>query len=93
MRGAEVGENVNINAGSIKVNYDGVKKHKTFIWDNKFIGCKTNLVAPINIEKNVFIAAGSTVTRDVPEGSLAITRGRQINKSDYFNNLIKPKWY
>ena len=87
---AEVGENVNFGAGSITVNYDGVKKHKTIIGDNVFIGCNTNLVAPINIEKNVFIAAGSTVTKDIPEGSLAIARGKQINKSDYFKNLIKP---
>ena len=87
---AEVGENVNFGAGSITVNYDGVKKHKTTIGDNVFIGCNTNLVAPIKIEKNVFIAAGSTVTKDVPEGSLAIARGKQINKSDYYKNLIKP---
>jgi bifunctional UDP-N-acetylglucosamine pyrophosphorylase / glucosamine-1-phosphate N-acetyltransferase len=68
---AVVGENVNFGAGSITVNYDGVSKHKTTIGDNVFIGCNTNLVAPIIIEKNVFIAAGSTVTKDVPEGSLA----------------------
>jgi bifunctional UDP-N-acetylglucosamine pyrophosphorylase / glucosamine-1-phosphate N-acetyltransferase len=88
---AVVGENVNFGAGSITVNYDGVNKHKTIIGDNVFIGCNTNLVAPITIEKNVFIAAGSTVTKDVPEGSLAIARGKQINKSDYYNNLIRPK--
>ncbi len=88
---ATVGQNVNFGAGSITVNYDGVKKHHTNIGDNVFIGCNTNLVAPLNIGKNVFIAAGSTVTKDVPEGALAIARGKQINKSDYFKNLIKPK--
>jgi bifunctional UDP-N-acetylglucosamine pyrophosphorylase/glucosamine-1-phosphate N-acetyltransferase len=88
---ATVGQNVNFGAGSITVNYDGVNKHHTYIGDNVFIGCNTNLVAPLNIEKNVFIAAGSTVTKNVPEGSLAIARGKQINKSDYFKNLIKPK--
>jgi len=88
---ASVGQNVNFGAGSITVNYDGINKNHTNIGDNVFIGCNTNLVAPLNIEKNVFIAAGSTVTKDVPEGSLAIARGKQINKADYFNNLIKPK--
>jgi bifunctional UDP-N-acetylglucosamine pyrophosphorylase/glucosamine-1-phosphate N-acetyltransferase len=88
---ATVGKNVNFGAGSITVNYDGINKNHTNIGDNVFIGCNTNLVAPLNIEKNVFIAAGSTVTKNVPEGSLAISRGKQINKADYFNNLIKPK--
>jgi bifunctional UDP-N-acetylglucosamine pyrophosphorylase/glucosamine-1-phosphate N-acetyltransferase len=86
-----VGQNVYFGAWSITVNYDGVNKHRTNIGDNVFIGCNTNLVAPLNIEKNVFIAAGSTVTKDVPEGSLAIARGKQINKADYYNNLIGPK--
>jgi bifunctional UDP-N-acetylglucosamine pyrophosphorylase/glucosamine-1-phosphate N-acetyltransferase len=88
---ATVGQNVNFGAGSITVNYDGVNKHRTNIGDNVFIGCNTNLVAPLNVEKNVFIAAGSTVTKDIPEGSLAIARGKQINKVDYYKNLIKPK--
>jgi bifunctional UDP-N-acetylglucosamine pyrophosphorylase/glucosamine-1-phosphate N-acetyltransferase len=76
---ATVGQYVNFGAGSITVNYDGISKHRTNISDNVFIGCNTNLVAPLNIDKNVFIAAGSTVTKDVPEGSLAIARGKQIN--------------
>jgi bifunctional UDP-N-acetylglucosamine pyrophosphorylase/glucosamine-1-phosphate N-acetyltransferase len=88
---AVVGQNVNFGAGSITVNFDGVNKHRTNIGDNVFIGCNTNLVAPITIERNVFIAAGSTVTKDVPEGSLAIARGQQINKKDYYKNLIQPK--
>jgi len=87
----QTGENVNFGCGSITVNYDGVKKHKTIIGDDVFIGCNTNLVAPISIGDNVFIAAGSTVTKDVPKGALAIARNRQINKADYKKNLINPK--
>lgn len=84
-----VGRNVNFGSGSITVNFDGVLKHKTIIGDNVFIGCNVNLVAPINIGDNVFLAAGSTVTEDVPTGSLAIARNRQINKEDYASNLIR----
>lgn len=88
---SNVGSRVNFGCGSITVNYDGVSKHKTNIGDDVFIGCNVNLVAPLNISNNVFIAAGSTVTKDVPEGSLAIARGKQVNKADYFTHLIKPK--
>ena len=88
---AEVGERVNFGCGSITVNYDGVKKHKTLIGNDVFIGCNVNMVAPISISDNVFIAAGSTVTKDIPKGSLAIARNQQINKEDYFKYLIKPK--
>ena len=88
---AIVGNNVNFGAGSITVNFDGLKKHQTIIGDDVFIGCNTNLVAPIKIEDKVFIAAGSTVTKDVPSNSLAIARGFQINKKDYYKHLIKPK--
>lgn len=86
-----VGRNVNFGAGSITVNYDGLKKHQTIIGDDVFIGCNVNLIAPISIGDNVFLAAGSTVTQDVPTGSMAIARNRQVNKSDYYENLIKPK--
>jgi bifunctional UDP-N-acetylglucosamine pyrophosphorylase/glucosamine-1-phosphate N-acetyltransferase len=88
---AEVGSNVNFGCGSITVNYDGVNKHKTKIGDDVFIGCNVNMVAPLTIEDEVFIAAGSTVTTDVPKGSLSIARNQQINKADYYHNLIKPK--
>lgn len=88
---AEVGERVNFGCGSVTVNYDGVKKHKTIIGNDVFIGCNVNMVAPINISDNVFIAAGSTVTKDIPKGSLAIARNQQINKEDYYKYLIKPK--
>ena len=73
------------------VNYDGVYKHKTVIGDDVFIGCNVNLVAPISVGDNVFIAAGSTVTKDIPKGAFSIARNQQINKDDYAKNLIKPK--
>lgn len=85
------GDNVNFGCGSITVNYDGINKHKTIIGNDVFIGCNTNLVAPINVGNNVFIAAGSTVTKDIPEGALAIARNKQINKADYAKNFIRPK--
>jgi len=88
---ATTGDNVNFGCGSITVNYDGVNKHQTVIGNDVFIGCNTNLVAPVSIGDNVFIAAGSTVTRDVPKGALAIARNHQINKEDYAKNFIRPK--
>ena len=86
-----VGSRVNFGCGSITVNYDGVKKHVTHIEDDVFIGCNVNLIAPIKVSSNSFIAAGSTVTHDVPKGSLAIARNKQINKEDYAKHFIKPK--
>ncbi len=88
---ATTGENVNFGCGSVTVNYDGVQKHKTIIGNDVFIGCNTNLVAPITIGDEVFIAAGSTVTKDVPKGAMAIARNHQINKADYTKHLIRPK--
>ncbi|MCK9234899.1 MAG: bifunctional UDP-N-acetylglucosamine diphosphorylase/glucosamine-1-phosphate N-acetyltransferase GlmU [Acholeplasmataceae bacterium] len=88
---ASVGNNVNFGCGSITVNFDGVNKNPTIIEDDVFIGCNVNLIAPIKIGKQVFIAAGSTVTKDVPAGSLSIARSQQINKADYYSHLIKPK--
>ena len=80
---AMVGENVNIGAGTITCNYDGEKKNPTFIEDNVFIGSGTELVAPVTVHRNSFIAAGSTITEDVPENALAIARQRQANISDW----------
>lgn len=77
------GKNVNFGCGVVTVNYDGKIKHKTTIEDNVFIGCNVNLVAPITIKENSYIAAGSTITNDVPPKSLSIARTRQINKEDY----------
>lgn len=88
---SNVGKNVNFGCGSVTVNYDGIKKHQTIIGDDVFIGCNVNLIAPITISDEVFIAAGSTVTKDIPKGALAIARNKQVNKEDYYSHLIKPK--
>jgi bifunctional UDP-N-acetylglucosamine pyrophosphorylase/glucosamine-1-phosphate N-acetyltransferase len=77
---AVIGERVNIGAGTITCNYDGAHKHRTTIGDGVFVGSDSNLVAPITIAANSYIAAGSTVTEDVPEGALALGRARQTNK-------------
>lgn len=88
---AEVGENVNIGCGSITVNYDGKNKYLTKIEDEAFVGCNSNLVAPVTIEKGAYIAAGSTITNNVPSESLAIARARQVNKENYVKNLNSKK--
>ncbi len=79
----DVGEKTNIGCGVIFSNYDGVKKHRTVIGKNCFIGCNTNLVPPVNVGDNAFIAAGSTITEDVPAGALGIARARQVNKEGW----------
>lgn len=77
---SDVGSNVNFGCGTVTVNYDGNHKHRTKIGDNAFIGCNTNLVAPVEVAENAFTAAGSTITDDVPADSLAIARAKQVNK-------------
>lgn len=84
---AEVGENVNIGCGSITVNYDGKNKYLTKIEDNVFIGCNSNLVAPVTVGEGAYVAAGSTITEDVPQQALSVARARQVNKEDYVKNL------
>ncbi|MNH23012.1 Bifunctional protein GlmU [compost metagenome] len=84
---AEIGNNVNIGCGSITVNYDGKNKFQTIIEDDVFVGCNTNLVAPVKVGKGSFIAAGSTITKEVPEDALAIARARQENKPNYVSKL------
>ena len=79
----EVGEKCNIGCGTITCNYDGFNKSKTKIGDHVFIGSNTNLVAPIEVGDNAFVAAGSTITDDVPEYALAIARGSQVNKENW----------
>ncbi len=74
---AELGRDVNIGAGTITCNYDGVNKHKTTIEDGAFIGSNSQLVAPVTIGKGAYVGAGSTITKDVPPGSLALTRSPQ----------------
>ncbi|KPU42801.1 bifunctional protein GlmU [Oxobacter pfennigii] len=80
---SEVGKNVNIGCGTVTVNYDGRNKHKTIIGDNVFVGCNANLVAPVKINDNSYVAAGSTITDEVPEGALAIAREKQTNKEGW----------
>jgi bifunctional UDP-N-acetylglucosamine pyrophosphorylase/glucosamine-1-phosphate N-acetyltransferase len=77
---AIIGERVNIGAGTITCNYDGVHKHRTTVGDGVFVGSDSNLVAPITIGAGSYIAAGSTITEDVPEGALALGRSRQVTK-------------
>ncbi|PKR82936.1 bifunctional UDP-N-acetylglucosamine diphosphorylase/glucosamine-1-phosphate N-acetyltransferase GlmU [Heyndrickxia camelliae] len=84
---AEVGADVNIGCGSITVNYDGKNKFLTKIEDGVFVGCNSNLVAPVTIGKNAYIAAGSTITDDIPAESLSIARARQVNKENYVSKL------
>ena len=77
---AVIGERVNIGAGTITCNYDGVHKHRTTIGDGVFVGSDSNLVAPITIGNGSYVAAGSSITEDVPEGALALGRARQVTK-------------
>lgn len=77
---ATVGAGVNIGAGVITCNYDGAKKHQTHIGDGAFVGTDSQLVAPVRVGAGAYVAAGSSITRDVPDGALAIARGRQENK-------------
>jgi bifunctional UDP-N-acetylglucosamine pyrophosphorylase/glucosamine-1-phosphate N-acetyltransferase len=74
---AEVGANVNIGAGTITCNYDGVNKHQTVIEDGAFIGSDTQLVAPVRVGKGAYVGAGSTITKDVPAEALALSRAPQ----------------
>ncbi|PWU67834.1 bifunctional UDP-N-acetylglucosamine diphosphorylase/glucosamine-1-phosphate N-acetyltransferase GlmU [Gracilibacillus dipsosauri] len=80
---AEIGSNVNVGCGTITVNYDGKNKFLTRIEDDAFIGCNANLVAPVTIGKGALIAAGSTITNDVPGDALSIGRAQQVNKEEY----------
>ncbi|MEG0952205.1 MAG: bifunctional UDP-N-acetylglucosamine diphosphorylase/glucosamine-1-phosphate N-acetyltransferase GlmU, partial [Niameybacter sp.] len=80
---ADVGAHVNFGCGTVVVNYDGQKKHRTTIKDNAFIGCNTNLVSPVIVEEGAYTAAGSTITNNVPQNSLGIARARQENKAEW----------
>ena len=82
-----IGEGVNIGAGTIFCNYDGEQKHTTVIEDGAFIGSDTQLIAPVTIRKGAYVASGTTVTRDVPEGALAVSRSKQENKEGYASRL------
>ena len=86
---AVVGENVNVGAGTITCNYDGEKKNQTIIEDNVFIGSGTELIAPVRVGRNSYVAAGSTITEDVPPDSLAIARSRQTHKPAWVSERKK----
>ncbi|MED1104161.1 bifunctional UDP-N-acetylglucosamine diphosphorylase/glucosamine-1-phosphate N-acetyltransferase GlmU [Bacillus paramycoides] len=88
---AQVGEDVNLGCGSITVNYDGKNKFKTVIGNGVFIGCNSNLVAPVTVEDGAYVAAGSTITENVPSKALSVARARQVNKEDYVNQLLNKK--
>ena len=80
---ATIGEGVNIGAGTITCNYDGVRKNPTVIEDGAFIGSDSQLIAPVRIGRRAYVAAGSTITKDVPAGALGVARGRQENKEGW----------
>ena len=80
---SDVGRNVNLGCGVVFVNYDGTNKHRSVVEDGAFIGCNTNLVSPVTVEKGAYIAAGSTVTRKVPADSLLIARAREEIKEGW----------
>jgi bifunctional UDP-N-acetylglucosamine pyrophosphorylase/glucosamine-1-phosphate N-acetyltransferase len=86
---ATIGKNVNIGAGVITCNYDGVKKHPTIVEDGAFVGTDSQLIAPVRIGKDAYIAAGSSITDDVPPEALAIARGRQVNKEGWVKQRKK----
>jgi len=79
----DVGKRVNFGCGTVIVNYDGKSKFRSTVEDDAFIGCNTNLVSPVTVRKGAYIAAGSTITNEVPAGALAIARSRQTNKLDW----------
>jgi bifunctional UDP-N-acetylglucosamine pyrophosphorylase/glucosamine-1-phosphate N-acetyltransferase len=80
---AEIGQEVNIGAGTITCNYDGVSKNKTVIEDGVFVGSDSQLIAPVTVHRGAYIAAGSTIQQDVPEDALAIARSQQVNKEHW----------
>jgi bifunctional UDP-N-acetylglucosamine pyrophosphorylase/glucosamine-1-phosphate N-acetyltransferase len=80
---AEIGAGVNIGAGTITCNYDGVDKHTTVIEDGVFVGSDSTLVAPVRVGRGAYVGAASCITEDVPEDALAVARGRQF---------VKPGW-
>lgn len=88
---ATIGDKVNVGAGTITCNYDGVSKHRTVIEDGAFIGSDTQLIAPVTVGKGAYVAAGSSITSDVPADALAIARGKQVNKDGWVSANKKKK--
>ncbi len=87
----QMGEGVNVGAGTITCNYDGVKKHETVIGDRVFVGTNSSLVAPLTIGDGAYVAAGSVITKNVPPGSLAVARGRQETREGWVSRKQKDK--
>lgn len=88
---SDIGSRVNLGCGTVTVNYDGRKKHRTRVDDDAFIGCHTSLVAPVHVGKRAFTAAGSVITEDVPADTLAVARSRQVNKMGYVKRLYQSE--
>jgi bifunctional UDP-N-acetylglucosamine pyrophosphorylase/glucosamine-1-phosphate N-acetyltransferase len=88
---SQIGNRVNIGAGTITCNYDGLKKNATIIEDDAFIGTDSQLVAPVRIGRGAYVAAGSCITRDVPPAALGIARGSQVNKEGWAERRKKPE--
>jgi len=86
---SEIGEKVNIGAGTITCNYDGFMKHPTIIEDGVFVGSNSTIIAPCRIGSGAYVAAGSVITQDVPDDDLAVGRGRQVNKKGYAKRIRK----
>lgn len=88
---SDVGKNVNFGCGVVTTNFDGINKNRCEIQDGAFLGCNTNLIAPIKIGKNAYTGAGSTITKNVPENALAIERAQQINLKDYSKTKLADR--
>ena len=80
---ADLGEKINIGCGTVFVNYDGKRKYRSVVKNGAFIGCNSNLISPVEVGEGAYVAAGSTVTKDVPPHSFCIARSRQVIKTDW----------
>ena len=88
---SDVGVRVNFGCGTVTTNYDGKKKYRCTVGDDVFLGCNTNLIAPVTVGDGAYTAAGSTITDDVPPGALAVARARQENKPGWTKRLFGKK--
>ncbi|MBO5122352.1 MAG: glucosamine-1-phosphate N-acetyltransferase [Oscillospiraceae bacterium] len=88
---SDIGKRVNFGCGTVTTNYDGVKKYRCTVGDDVFLGCNTNLVAPVKVGEGAYTAAGSIITEDVPAGALAMARARQENKQGWVQKFFAKK--